>query len=206
MIDIDLEHRFPGGPTVRVKVRTDGPTLGLVGPSGVGKTTALRCIAGLMRPERGRVVIDDRVLLDTQAGVHPPVAQRQVAYVPQDALLFPHLNVASNLLYSPRSDPADLPALAEQLEITTLLHRRPRHLSGGERQRVALGRALLSKPQVLLCDEPFAALDEPRRDRLAAVLGGLRAERGLPLILVSHRLAEVHLLTESVLHLQPDAP
>lgn len=198
MIELDLTHRFPLGSAIHLKVHTPGERLGLVGPSGVGKTTALRCIAGLLTPNRGRVVIGQTPLLDTVAGVSVPIADRRVAYVPQDALLFPHLTVRQNLLYSTRSDPSALDDIAARLELTALLDRHPRHLSGGERQRVALGRAILSDPIILLCDEPFSALDEARRDRLAAVLDAALSASNLHMVLVSHRVSEARTLVDNI--------
>ncbi|MFK7929514.1 MAG: ATP-binding cassette domain-containing protein [Myxococcota bacterium] len=203
MIEVSLHHRFSSGATVAVSVETSAARVGLVGPSGVGKTTVLRCIAGLIRPDRGRVIIAGRVLLDSQAGICVPPNRRRVAYVPQDSLLFPHLSVRRNLLFSPSANEAELQPVAEALEIESLLDRRPRHLSGGERQRVALGRALLCEPCVLLCDEPFAALDEARRDRLIAALDAELTRRGLPLILVSHRVAEVQALAQHTQAVEP---
>ena len=160
------------------------PAIGVVGPSGAGKSTLLRVLAGVERRAVGTV----RALGETwlSATDHVPPWRRGVGWVPQDSVLFPHLNVWHNLSYSGRSSASDVTALAAELGLAALLERSPRNLSGGERQRVALGRALLSRPRLLLLDEPFAALDRVLRVRLANAVARLCRERALPVLLVSH--------------------
>jgi molybdate transport system ATP-binding protein len=173
---------------------------GLFGPSGAGKTLTLRCIAGLDRPDAGRVSLGERVLLDRAAGVDLPPRARRIGYVFQQYALFPHLGVLENVTYG-------LAALsvAERRErgrellgrvgLAGYEARRPRELSGGEQQRVALARALAPGPDLLLLDEPFGALDQRVRQRLRAELLGLHESTGTPMLLVTHDLAEVRQLT-----------
>ncbi len=179
---LDLDLGVQVGPrALTVTLRASAPTVGVIGPSGSGKTTLLRVLAGLERRATGRVTVLGQ---DWQAGaVFVPPWLRRVGWVPQDPGLFPHLNVAQNLGYGGGEGLAEV---AELLSITPLLKRAPRHLSGGERQRVALGRALLSRPAVLLLDEPFSALDRVLRERLAADVASWCAARAVPVVLVSH--------------------
>jgi molybdate transport system ATP-binding protein len=175
----------------------------LFGPSGAGKTSVVEAIAGLLRPRAGRIVVDGAVFLDTEAGVDLPAERRRVGYVFQDARLFPHLGVAANLRYGLRRAPAGerrigFDAVVELLGIAHLLGRRPHRLSGGERQRVALGRALLAQPRLLLMDEPLAALDAERRQEVLPYLERLHAELALPVIYVSHAMSEVVRLADSL--------
>ena len=135
----------------------------ILGPSGSGKSTLLRALAGLEPNAKGHVSFGDEVWLDSNAGIYTPAWERRVGWVPQDALLFPHLSLRENLAYA-GAGPSEVESMAESLLLSDLLDRRPRFLSGGERQRVALGRALLSAPRMLLLDEPFSALDRVERD------------------------------------------
>src|SRR5581483_8675245 len=157
------------------------------GPSGSGKTSALEAIAGLRTPRRGRIAVNGHLLFDSANHVDVPVRQRRMGYVPQDILLFPHLTVGENVTYGRREGnrPA-LPVLIELLELSRLMERRVASLSGGERQRVAMARALYSGPDVLLLDEPLAAVDLPRRRRIVDALLGIRDELSVPLIYVTH--------------------
>lgn len=166
--------------------------VGISGASGAGKSTLLRCIAGL-EPASGSVSVWGRVLQDPNKSM--PIWERKVGWVPQDSLLFPHLSVAENLRFG-GGGPEQVLALAEQLEIAHLLERRPRALSGGERQRVALGRALLSEPELLLLDEPFAALDAPLKARVIHALEGWLSQRDIPMILVSHQEGDMKICSE----------
>ena len=180
---LDLDLVVPlGSGSLRARIVTDARVVGIVGPSGGGKTSLLRAIAGVNPRATGTL----RVLGATwQAGrTFVPPWERRVGWVPQDALLFPHLDVRANLIYGGGAD--EVETLSALLGLEGLLDRKPRNLSGGERQRVALGRALLCKPRVLLLDEPFAALDAPLRSRLGAAVAGLCHERGLPVVVVSH--------------------
>jgi molybdate transport system ATP-binding protein len=191
---------------VAIEMPTPG-TIALFGRSGSGKSTLVDSIAGLLRPERARIELDGTVLEDTQARIHIPVERRRLGYVFQDSRLFPHLNVESNLRYglhraavSPRHVNFDF--VVELLGLAALLRRRPQQLSGGERQRVALGRALLSQPRLLLLDEPLAALDTPRREEVLPYLERLRDELAIPMVYVSHRFDEVMRLATHVVVLE----
>lgn len=175
----------------------------LFGPSGAGKTTVLDAIAGLRTPARGRVTVRDRVLFDSAARIDVPPHLRRVGYVPQDIALFPHMNVRRNLLYGshPGSSP-DLDRVLRMLEIEGLLARGVRALSGGERQRVALGRALMSGPSLLLLDEPLAAVDLPLRRRILPYLERIRTELRIPILYVSHDKEEVQQFADYVVRLE----
>lgn len=162
MLDADLQlQRDPF--TRHVRIHSDARLLALAGPSGAGKTSVLNAIAGLLRPVAGRIVVDGTVLFDSARGIDVPVHRRRIGYVFQDARLFPHLDVRGNLRYGTHGRSAGarfgFEAVVELLGIGPLLQRRPRNLSGGEAQRVAIGRALLSQPALLLLDEPLSALD-----------------------------------------------
>lgn len=203
MPQVAIRHRFdPGGFTLDAAF--DAPDAGvtaLFGPSGCGKTSVLAAVAGLLRPQRGRVAIGGDVLLDTERGIALPPERRRCAVVFQDARLFPHLSVETNLRYGLRRAPRgaqgpgfdDVVAL---LGIGPLLGRRPAGLSGGERQRVALGRALLARPRLLLMDEPLASLDAARRAEVLPFLARLRDAARLPILYVTHALEEVDALAD----------
>lgn len=172
-------------------------TTALFGASGAGKSTLLALLAGAVRPDRGRIVIDGEVVADAASGAHLPLERRRIGWVFQDGRLFPHLDVAGNLEYGrarlPRGTPQRFARerVVEVLGLGALLGRWPRDLSGGERQRVAIGRALLAQPRLLLLDEPLAALDAPRRLEILGFLERARREFPLPMIYVTHSLAEV---------------
>ncbi|MBI3722955.1 ATP-binding cassette domain-containing protein, partial [bacterium] len=173
----------------------------LFGPSGSGKSTVLSCVAGLLRPERGRVSLSGRKLFDDSEEISVPPHLRGIALVSQEGLLFPHLSVLSNLRYGASRALAKAGKLGEDevvsaLELEPFLERRPRELSGGERQRVALGRALLSGPDALLLDEPLAALDRERRARIVPYLERVRARAKVPILYVTHALDEALALGE----------
>ncbi len=205
MLAIDLElHRRDFRLTLATTL--SAPVTGIFGPSGSGKSTLLALIAGLLKPTRGRMTLDDTVLVDSERGIFLPPPQRHIGLVFQDAQLFPHLSVRQNLLYGwQRLQPAqrrfELDAVCALLEIGHLLERQPRQLSGGERQRVALGRALLYSPRLLLLDEPLAALDERLKEQILPFLGRIRDETGLPMLYVSHARSEIEYLTDVVLRL-----
>lgn len=175
----------------------------LFGRSGSGKTSLIRIIAGLARPDEGRVVLDGEALTETAAGIFIPKHRRRFGYVFQEARLFPHLSVRANLSYgrwfapqAPRRESFD--QIVDLLGIEALLERSPAKLSGGEKQRVAIGRALLSSPRLLLMDEPLAALDEARKAEILPYLERLRDETEIPIVYVSHAIAEVARLANQV--------
>lgn len=202
-IDIDLalrQGRFELAVTARL-----GEAAAVLGPSGAGKTTLLEAIAGLKRA-RGRLAIGDQVLQDTAAGVFLPPEQRKLGYVPQDGALFPHLSVLRNLTFGrPRQrvgGEAGLEALVASLDLAPLLSRYPRHLSGGERRRVALARALLARPRLLLLDEPTAGLDPLRARKALAGIRRVREELNVPLLVVTHGRQEALALASEVVLLE----
>ena len=179
----------------------------LFGPSGSGKTTTLDAIAGLRIPSAGVISIHDRVLFDAKRRINLPPHARHVGYVPQDVALFPHMNVRSNVLYGRRpGQKLALDTVVGMLEVGDLIDRRVPELSGGERQRVALARALMSAPEVMLLDEPLAAVDVERRRRILPYLLRVRDELKIPVIYVSHDRAEVDQLADRVIVLQDGRP
>jgi molybdate transport system ATP-binding protein len=188
----DLECRMMlGRMTLDVRVACDARAVALFGPSGSGKTSVLEAIAGLRRPRDGRVVIGGRTLFDSARGLDVPARARRVGYVPQDALLFPHLTVEGNIRYgAPDGLSAFVDSAVRRLEIHPLLPRSVAALSGGERQRVALVRALASGPELLLLDEPLAALDDAMKARVTEVLLEAREIRRLPMLYVTHAREE----------------
>ncbi len=180
----------------------------LVGPSGVGKSSVLEAIAGLLRPTAGRILVGGTVLYDSAAGVDLPPEARACGMVFQDLRLFPHRRVRENLTYGEMLAPAErrflsLDEAAAFLDIAPLLGRRPRTLSGGEAQRVAIGRALLSGPRFLLMDEPLTALDDARREAIILVIERIRDQLALPILLVSHDRVDVARLADQVVELRP---
>ncbi len=178
----------------------------LFGPSGSGKTTAIRLLAGLESPDHGRILLDDMVLVDTDRGINTPPHRRRMGLVFQDALLLPHLSVQSNLTYGQRFTPRrerriTLDPVVAMLGIGHLLSRRPETLSGGERQRVAIGRALLTSPHVLLMDEPLASLDQERKLEILPFIERLQGEFAIPTVYVSHAVEEIVRLATTVVRL-----
>lgn len=196
-----LDVQVPlGEQLLDVSLETRSATVAIVGPSGAGKSTLLRVLAGVEKRAKGRLVVDGETWLDSAAGLVVPPWERGVGWVPQEALLFPHLTVHENLAYADAS-PEAVREAASLLEVTHLLKRRARRLSGGERQRVALGRALLSSPRLLLLDEPFSALDRPLRATLGRLVREWADERGVPLVLVSHDDQDTDVLADEHWHL-----
>jgi molybdate transport system ATP-binding protein len=183
--------------------KSDGRVTAIFGPSGSGKTSVLNVIAGLLRPQRGRVVVDGTVLVDTKAGIFLPAYRRRIGYVFQESRLFPNLSVRGNLLYgrffAARGDRyASVNEVIDLLELGRLLHRGVQALSGGERQRVAIGRALLASPRLLLFDEPLSSLDEKRKQEVMPFLERLRDQARVPMVYVSHIMAEIERLSGRV--------
>ncbi|WP_037083761.1 molybdenum ABC transporter ATP-binding protein [Neorhizobium vignae] len=182
---------------------SDGGVTALFGPSGSGKTSLVRVIAGLSKPDHGRLVVDGETLLDTESRIFVPKHKRRFGYVFQESRLFPHLSVRQNLAYgrwfAPRTArPENFDRIVGLLGIGMLLDRRPGKLSGGEKQRVAIGRALLSAPRLLLMDEPLAALDDQRKAEILPYLERLRDETSTPIVYVSHSVSEVARLADKV--------
>jgi len=206
MLRVDVSKQL-GEFSLQASFASEGRVTGLFGVSGAGKTSLINMIAGLLRPDRGGIDIDDETLDDTAAGVHVPAHRRRIGYVFQDARLFPHLDVRQNLDYGRRmnrlaDDHAQRARVTDLLDIGSLLNRRPGQLSGGERQRVALGRALLSKPRLLLLDEPLGSLDEERKVEILPYLVRLRDETGVPMVYVSHDAGEMRQLATSIVILK----
>jgi molybdate transport system ATP-binding protein len=205
VLAVDVEKRL-GDFTLAAKFETAGGATALFGPSGSGKTTLVNMIAGLVAPDRGRIALDDTVLFDSAARVNVPAHRRRIGYVFQEGRLFPHLSIGQNLDYGRwmgglPADAAERARIVAMLDIGHLLDRRPGKLSGGERQRVAVGRALLMKPRLLLFDEPLAALDAARKAEIFPYLERLRDEAGVPMVYVSHHPAEVRRIASTVVRL-----
>ena len=195
-----FELRFSltqGAFTVAADLEFTARAVALFGPSGSGKTTILEAIAGLRAPQHGRIAVRGRVLCDTKTHTNVPVRDRHVGYVPQDVLLFPHLDVKKNVTYArERRAIVDVPDLDHLLGLTTLMDRKVSGLSGGERQRVALARALYSGPDVLLLDEPLAAVDLARRRLILDVLVAIRDDLQVPLVYVTHSPEEARAIAD----------
>jgi molybdate transport system ATP-binding protein len=206
MLRVDVTKQL-GEFSLEASFTSEGRVTGLFGASGAGKSSLINMIAGLLKPDRGVISLDGETLDDTAARVHVPPHRRRIGYVFQDARLFPHLNVRQNLDYGRRmnglaDDPAQRSRVTELLDIGPLMDRRPGKLSGGERQRVALGRALLSKPRLLLLDEPLGSLDEGRKVEILPYLVRLRDEAGIPMVYVSHDAAELRQLATQIVMLR----
>lgn len=206
MLRVDVSKQL-GEFFIEASFASEGRVTGLFGASGAGKTSLINMIAGLLRPDRGIIAIDGEILEDTAARVHVPAHRRRIGYVFQDARLFPHLDVRQNLDYGRRmnglaSDPANEARVVDLLDIGKLKDRRPGQLSGGERQRVALGRALLAQPRLLLLDEPLGSLDEERKAEILPYLVRLRDQANVPMVYVSHDPDEMRQLATQVVMLR----
>jgi molybdate transport system ATP-binding protein len=205
-LSVHVQHRA-GDFGLDASFETEGHLVALFGRSGAGKTTLINVIAGLIVPDRGRVVVDGTTLVDTDRAVFVPKHRRRIGYVFQEGRLLPHLTVRQNLLFgrffTPRSDRySSLGHVVDLLGLGALLERRPGSLSGGEKQRVALGRALLRSPRLLLMDEPLASLDDARKAEILPYIETLRDEVRVPIVYVSHAVLEVMRLATAVVVLQ----
>src|SRR5262245_7437058 len=200
-VAVDIRHRL-GDFALDARFETADGLVALLGRSGSGKTSIINTIAGLINPDHGRVTIDDVVLIDTVRHIFVPPHRRRIGYVFQEGRLFPHLTVRQNLLYgrwfSPREAGTDFDGVVDLLGIGALLDRRPGRLSGGEKQRVAIGRALLAKPRLLLMDEPLASLDEARKAEILPYIEKLRDQASVPIVYVSHSIGEVARLASTI--------
>jgi len=195
VLDVDIRHA-QGAFDLQARFQSDGKLTALFGPSGSGKTTMVNAIGGLLRPDHGHIAVQGRVLVDTKTGIFVPKHRRRIGYVFQEGRLFPHLDVRQNLLFgrwfTPRRErKTGFGNVVELLGIGHLLDRWPATLSGGEKQRVAIGRALLADPRLLLMDEPLASLDEARKAEILPYIERLRDEGGVPIVLVSHSVPEI---------------
>jgi molybdate transport system ATP-binding protein len=204
MLAVDVEKRL-GDFALAAKFEAAGGVTALFGPSGSGKTSIVNMVAGLMRPDRGRIRSGEALLFDSGGGLDVQPHRRGIGYVFQDGRLFPHMTVARNLDYGRRMyrlplDAAGRTRVIDMLDIGRLLDRRPGNLSGGERQRVAIGRALLMRPRLLLLDEPLASLDVARKREIFPYLLRLRDER-VPMIYVSHQAAEVRRIATTIVRI-----
>ncbi len=205
MIKLDLRANV-GGFQLNVVFNTSGGITGLFGPSGAGKTSLMKVLAGLLEPDSGKIVVNDQVLFCGNDGINLSPRQRHVGYVSQAANLFPHLTVLRNLTYSQwagrRKSSLILDDVCTLMGIEHLLERKPVSLSGGERQRVAIGRALLSGPQLLLMDEPVSALDSKRKIEVMELIEAIHLATKLPIVFISHSVEEIVRLADDVVVMQ----
>jgi molybdate transport system ATP-binding protein len=205
VLAVDVEKQL-GALKLAVRFDAARGVTALFGPSGAGKTSVVNMIAGLLTPDRGAIAIDGTVLFDAARGIDVPPYRRRIGYVFQEGRLFPHLSVRQNLDYGRRMsgrprEAAEFERIVALLDIGPLLDRRPRMLSGGERQRVAVGRALLMGPRLLLLDEPLASLDAAHKREILPYLVRLRDDAGIPMVYVSHTVAEVRRIATTVVRL-----
>ena len=205
-LKVQLSHSI-GDLALDVAFVAEGGVTALFGPSGAGKSTIANSVAGLLQPTQGRIELQNKILFDSAADVNLPTSRRRVGYVFQDQRLFPHLSVEKNIYFGARFAPEALDReevgrVVSMLSLERLMQRRPRNLSGGEKQRVALARALLSQPELLILDEPLAALDEPRKEEIMPYLERLRDHTSAPILYVSHSLAEVSRLADQLIVLK----
>lgn len=210
MFDLDIAKKL-GDAHIALKVMSNDPVLVLQGVSGVGKSSVLNMVAGLLQPDAGHIHINDVAFFDKDKAVQLHPAARNIGYVFQDRRIFPHMDVRANLLYGQKSrtarkSPLSFDEIVAALAIAPLLKRLPQDLSGGEAQRVAIGRALLSAPDVLLLDEPLTALDPARREEILQLLLRARAALNCAMIYVSHDAQEAARLGGTIVQLHPSAP
>ncbi len=189
-----------------VQIDFESRITGLFGPSGAGKSTLISIIAGLIKPDSGRIVINNHCVFDSQQKINIPVHQRHIGFVFQESRLFPHLSVKNNLTYGLKENEqspqhCNTSQIAELLEIDQLLKQKPHQLSGGEKQRVAIGRALLSSPKLLLLDEPLASLDGKLKNQILPYLKKIVDEINIPMIYISHASEEIQKLTDKIVYI-----
>lgn len=206
MLKVEVEKRL-GTFAIDVAFASGSRVTGLFGTSGAGKTSLLGMIAGLIKPDRGTITVDGHTLDDTARSEHVPAHLRRIGYVFQDARLFPQMDVRRNLDYGRRMNglapnPSEQNRIIDLLDIGDLLERRPGNLSGGERQRIAIGRALLSKPRLLLLDEPLGSLDDERKEEILPYLIRLRDEAAVPMVYVSHDASELRQIASHIVLLK----
>lgn len=206
VLSVDLRKQA-GDLNLQIAFESDGPVTGLFGPSGAGKTTLVNMVAGLVRPDAGRLALSGEVLFDRDKHIDVPAHRRRIGYVFQEGRLFPHMTVAKNLAYGRwmaglSHDDAQFTRVVAMLDIGPLLQRRPGKLSGGERQRVAIGRALMLKPRLLLMDEPLASLDPARKNEIMPYLLRLRDEARIPMVYVSHYARELKRIANVIVRLE----
>jgi molybdate transport system ATP-binding protein len=202
VIEVDIEKRLGAFTLAARFTAPEAGITALFGRSGAGKTTLVNALAGLIRPERGRIALGGSVLFDAARGIDLPPERRRLGYVFQEGRLFPHYSVRGNLTYGRRSGPPRDPALSfdavvARFGLAALLDRRPGDLSGGEKQRVAIGRALLADPQLVLMDEPLASLDQPRKAEIVPFIERLR-DLGIPIVYVTHAMEEIVRLADTL--------
>lgn len=208
MIDVDIQLTVSDGRRrfdLAVRFASDVPFAALYGPSGAGKTLTLQAVAGLLRPTRGHIRLDGRTLFDAAQKINIPTPQRRVGYLPQNYALFPHLSVQENIAFGLKSwrkrslspsESSHIQTLLDSFGLATLAHSRPATLSGGQQQRVALARALACQPQVLLLDEPFAALHPALRQSLREELAQVRRQWGIAALMITHDVDDVLALAD----------
>jgi molybdate transport system ATP-binding protein len=206
LLEVSCRLRYPTGFEVNAQFASDAPITALFGPSGAGKTSILSIIAGLRMPDAGQVRLGNRVLEDTEKRFRLRPEERRIGYVFQESLLFPHLRVRDNLLYGRKRRPSDASSIdfdrvLKLLDLDHTLHRLPHTLSGGEKQRVALGRALLSGPELLLLDEPLGSIDQELKDRVLDYLEAVLQEWQIPTLFVSHSIQDVKRLAQKVVRI-----
>ena len=201
MIDLAIDVKMRQGDFVlSVRDAASVEVLGLFGPSGSGKTSLLESIAGIRTPDEGEIKVGDRILFSSSKHIDVPARDRQIGYVPQDALLFPNLNVRGNINFG-RHVEGDFDSLVKILDLQALLDRRVTMLSGGEKQRVAIARALMTRPSILLLDEPLAGVDRERRDVILPYILKIRRELHVPMIYVTHDEDEMNSIADRVLRM-----
>lgn len=207
-LQFDCRHKYPTGFELCVRFQTQGPITAIVGPSGSGKSTILSAICGILHPEEGTIAFNSKTLLDTRAGIFVPPEKRKIGMVFQEPLLFPHLSVEGNLRFGQKRRQqavVDFDELIQILEIGDLLKRHPGTLSGGQRQRVAIGRALLSDPELVLLDEPLTGIENDLKSQILSFLKKALGRWKIPAILVTHNLQDVRQIAQDVIQIDLNA-